>query len=197
MINIGNGQVITISGSTSFKEEMIIEEKRLALEGYIVLPLSIFSHADSEDLGKEELDMLFQNHLKKIRMCDILFVVDVDGYIGTNTEKEIDYARSINKEIRFLYHEELNRAVEISPYSKKKQWSEFLETGLLLQVNQILHNFGFAITVCRDKQGNFIEAYPARVTYRGFVEKSIDKSYSKVAKYLKENSEELSKDCEE
>ena len=84
----------------------------------------------------------------------------------------------------------------INNNSIKKSWDEFLKTGLL-QVNQILHNFGFAITVSKDKQGNFIEAYPARVTYRGFHEQSIDKSYTNVAKYLKENAEELLKDCEE
>jgi len=103
MNNIGQGKIVTISGSTKFKEEMLIQERRLTLEGYVVLPLSVFSHADSENLSKEDLDMLFENHLKKIRMCDILFVVDVNQYIGENTQKEIDYAKDIHKERNTIF----------------------------------------------------------------------------------------------
>lgn len=193
-------KIVTISGSTKFKDIMLKEERRLTLEGYIVLPLCVFDHADDENLTETQIDMLYQNHLKKIRMCDIMYVVDVDNYIGENTRKEIKYAKDIHKEIHYMNDKDSNMYMSnygINNMSSKISWDKFSETGLILQINQILHIFGFAITISRDKQKNFIEAYPARVKFRGFEGKSVDNSYLKVSKYLKENADELLKDVKE
>lgn len=74
---------------------------------------------------------------------------------------------------------------------ERKSWEEFRETGLLLYINQILHVFGWAITVELDEKGNTINVYPARVKYRGFNINSVSKSYLKISNYLKKNIDDL------
>lgn len=41
-------------------------------------------------------------HKRKIDICDEVFVLNVNGYIGDSTRSEIDYAISIGKEIKYL-----------------------------------------------------------------------------------------------
>ena len=41
-------------------------------------------------------------HFQKIEMSDAIFVVNVDGYIGESTRKEIEYAKSLDKEVMYL-----------------------------------------------------------------------------------------------
>lgn len=200
MENIGYGKIVCLCGSSKFKDIFKQEERRLTLQGYIVLSLAIFVHADNEELTDEQIQMSIINHKKKIRMCDMVYVIDVDNYIGDCTQNEIKYAKSINKEIHY-YNNKYNNMYEsqypVNDMMKKKTWNEFLDTGLLLQANQILHNFGYAITVSLDGENNVVEVYPARVKFRGFSEKAIDKSYTKVAQYLKENMNDLVKEVED
>lgn len=78
----------------------------------------------------------------------------------------------------------------------RKTWKEFQDTGLLFYINQILHVFGWAICLDLDDEGNIKEAFPSRVKFRGFGPESIDKGYTKVTKYLKDNVDELLEECE-
>ena len=79
----------------------------------------------------------------------------------------------------------------------KKSWDEFRNTGLALLVNSVLHAFGWALVFETDDNGAEIGCYPARVRFRGFDEKSIDESYTRIADYLAENSEELKREIYE
>lgn len=78
----------------------------------------------------------------------------------------------------------------------RKTWKEFRETGLLFFINQVLHVFGWAITVNVDDNGEVTDAYPSRVKFRGFGEESIDKGYAQVTRYLKDNIDDLLKEVE-
>ena len=51
---------------------------------------------------KELLDYI---HLVKIDNSDEVFVLDVSGYIGESTAKEIAYAKRMNKNIKYLSKE--------------------------------------------------------------------------------------------
>jgi len=74
----------------------------------------------------------------------------------------------------------------------EKSWKEFRETGLLLIINQILHIFGWAIVfIINDDSNEIIKVYPARVRFRGFTEKSIEKGYKDISKYMVDNCEDL------
>lgn len=96
-------QVITLCGSTKFKDEFIEMQKILTLQGNIVLTVGLFGHSgDNEvwELGvKEKMDDM---HKQRIDMSDEIFVINVGGYIGESTKAEIEYARSKGKRIAYL-----------------------------------------------------------------------------------------------
>ncbi len=77
------------------------------MEGKIVLSVGFFPHATNEmhggDVGitarqKERLDEL---HLRKIDLADSILVLNVGGYIGESTRREIDYARAHGKKVEY------------------------------------------------------------------------------------------------
>lgn len=78
----------------------------------------------------------------------------------------------------------------------KKNWNQFQNTGLLLIINQVLHCFGWAIVLETDEDGNVVEAYPARVRFRGFGEESTSRAYKKVGKYLADNAVDMHEEAE-
>ena len=110
---VGGYKVITLCGSTRFKEEFMQAQKQLTLEGNIVISVGLFGHSgDSEvwdgmdegSLGATKA-MLDDMHKRKIDMADEVFIVDVDGYIGESTRSEIEYAKKRGLPIRYLSHE--------------------------------------------------------------------------------------------
>ena len=46
--------------------------------------------------------MLDDMHLRKIDMADEVFVINVGGYIGSSTRREIEYAVSQGKKVNYL-----------------------------------------------------------------------------------------------
>lgn len=94
--------VITICGSTKFKDEILDTAKKLTLDGHIVLMPCIFGHADDEELTVEQKIRLDNLHKMKIDMSDAIFVVNKDNYIGESTYGEIDWASTHKKELYFL-----------------------------------------------------------------------------------------------
>jgi len=44
-------------------------------------------------------------HLHKIRIADEVYVVDPGGYLGESTRREIAYAESLGKPVRYLSRE--------------------------------------------------------------------------------------------
>ena len=100
---IGKYKIITLCGSTRFKEEFIEAQKRLTLEGNIVISVGLFGHSgDSEALWAETKEMLDDMHKRKIDLSDEIFVINPGGYIGSSTRSEIDYAAQTGKTVRYL-----------------------------------------------------------------------------------------------
>jgi len=96
-------KVITLCGSTKFKNEYIKQQKRLTLEGNIVISVGLFGHSgDKEALSEETKIMLDDMHLRKIDLADEIFVINKNGYIGNSTRKEIRYALKTNKIVNYL-----------------------------------------------------------------------------------------------
>ena len=77
----------------------------------------------------------------------------------------------------------------------KKTWAELRDNGLLWFINTILHMFGWAIVVEVDN-GEVINAYPARVAFRGFSKESTIHGYRRVSKWMAENAAELLDEAE-
>lgn len=106
----GKYPVITLCGSTRFKDQFMEMQKKLTLEGNIVISVGLFGHSgDSEvwenmDEGTltKTKEMLDDIHKRKIDMSDEIFVINVGGYIGDSTRSEIDYALAHGKKVRYL-----------------------------------------------------------------------------------------------
>ena len=107
---VGKYKVITLCGSTRFKDAFMEAQKRLTLEGNIVISVGLFGHSgDSEvwenmDEGTltKTKEMLDDMHKRKIDMADEIYVINVGGYIGDSTRSEIEYAKQRGKDIRYL-----------------------------------------------------------------------------------------------
>lgn len=72
-------KIVTLCGSTRFKELFTQVNKVLTMKGYIVLSVGMFRHSElsSEEMKggdvKKSLDML---HFRKIELSDCIFVID-------------------------------------------------------------------------------------------------------------------------
>lgn len=96
-------KVITLCGSTKFKDEFLNEQKRLTLEGNIVISVGLFGHSgDDEVWTKNTKEMLDDMHKRKIDMADEIFVINKDGYIGSSTKSEIEYATKAGKIVHYM-----------------------------------------------------------------------------------------------
>lgn len=103
--------MITLCGSTTFEAEFTEVNRRLTLEGCVVISVGMFSLPDLPDYDwtvdssalKARLGAV---HLQKIRMADEVFIVDPGGYVGESTRREIAYAESLGKPVRYLSREQ-------------------------------------------------------------------------------------------
>ena len=97
--------IVVLCGSTRFMEAFQDANLRETLAGKIVL--SIGCNTKSDDyliqsgivINKEALYTL---HLHKIDLADEVLVLNVNGYIGESTRREIEYAQWHGKVIRYL-----------------------------------------------------------------------------------------------
>ena len=100
---VGKFKVITLCGSTRFKEQFLEAQKRLTLEGNIVISVGLFGHSGDDEVWTEGTkEMLDNMHKRKIDMADAIYVINVGGYIGDSTRSEIEYATKNGKEILSL-----------------------------------------------------------------------------------------------
>ena len=73
---IQNYKIVTLCGSTRFKEQFLEAQKRLTLEGSIVISVGLFRHSGDDDVWKPGVkEMLDDMHLRKIDLADEIFVI--------------------------------------------------------------------------------------------------------------------------
>ena len=100
---VGKYRVITLCGSTRFRDAFTEAQKRLTLEGNIVISVGLFGHSGDREVWTEGTkEMLDDMHKRKIDMSDGIFVINVGGYIGSSTRSEIAYALSTGKTVEYL-----------------------------------------------------------------------------------------------
>ena len=95
-------KVYTLCGSMRYAEQM----KRIARSLEVKQKICVLQPVYNEDKKNEsfdELENIFACHYKKIDLCDVLYVVNINGYIGEATKAEISYAKTNGKKI--IYHE--------------------------------------------------------------------------------------------
>ena len=101
-------KIICICGSTKFYKETIKANYDLTMQGYIVLAVGFYSHTSEEAHGEvvgitpEQKIMLDELHMRKIDLCDEVYVINYKGYIGKSTKNEIDYAKKLGKPIKYM-----------------------------------------------------------------------------------------------
>lgn len=106
---VGNYKVVTLCGSTRFKEQFFQVQKQLTLKGNIVISVGLFGHSGDDEVWTEGTkEMLDDMHKRKIDMADEIFVVNVGGYIGSSTRSEIEYAKAHSKKVNYLERPEAN-----------------------------------------------------------------------------------------
>ncbi|MFT4413680.1 hypothetical protein ACLM5H_07460 [Fredinandcohnia humi] len=103
-------KVITLCGSTKFKNEFEKANAFLTLQGHIVLSVGFFEQSEGIEVTKEQEELFGKIHIEKINMSDEIFVIDVNGYIGNSTRKEIEYAHQHGKPVRYYSESEISSA---------------------------------------------------------------------------------------
>lgn len=100
--------IVCLCGSTRFWRTFQQAGLQETLAGKIVLSIGAASGTDDEHFGnlpREEYDRVKENldqlHLRKIDLADEVLILNVDGYMGESTRRELAYARSLGKPIRY------------------------------------------------------------------------------------------------
>lgn len=99
-------RTVTMCGSMRFTKQM--KEIALDLEcAHNFNVLQCIYNDDEVPLTQEEIHKLVLAHYKKIDLCDSIYVVDIDAYIGESVKNEILYAKELGKHI--IYHTAFQR----------------------------------------------------------------------------------------
>lgn len=101
-------EIVCLCGSSRFVQEMAILGWELEKEGKIILGLHLLppsyvgvapDHQAEAEGVKDQMDEL---HLRKIDLADRVLVVNIGGYIGNSTQREIGYATAAGKPVAYL-----------------------------------------------------------------------------------------------
>ena len=99
-----NRKIVALCGSMKFSAQMQETAERLELEQGLVV-LAPIAHVLDRELTGDEKALLGQLHRAKIDLADAVYIVNPGGYIGEAVRSEIEYARSLGKEILYLDNE--------------------------------------------------------------------------------------------
>ena len=94
-------KIVTICGSMKYKNIMLEKALELQLKNKYVVLQPVYG-IDNYKYTDEDKKILGELHYKRIDISDAIYVVNVDGYIGESTKKEIEYAKRLGKEILYL-----------------------------------------------------------------------------------------------
>lgn len=94
-------KVITICGSLKFIPQIKEYSEKLELAGNCVLSI-VYPTKPLADYTPSELELLGQLHFQRIAMSDEIFVVNVGGYIGDSTRREIQFAQQQGITVNYL-----------------------------------------------------------------------------------------------
>ena len=97
-------KIITLCGSLKFQKEMMIVAEKMALEGNCILT-PVYPILEKVEKTEEQMTQLKEAHFKRIELSDAILVVNINNYIGKSTNLEIEYAKTLGKEI--LYYTDL------------------------------------------------------------------------------------------
>lgn len=101
--------IVCLCGSTRFYDQFQELNYRLTMAGEIVLSVGFYPHAKAkhghgEGVGHDSAEKarLDELHLRKIDLADYVLVLNVGGYVGESTQREVDYATRLGKPVVYL-----------------------------------------------------------------------------------------------
>ena len=103
-------KIITLCGSTRFKDDFERTMRELSLKGNVVLTVAFYGHTDINPPTVREKQLLDEIHLRKIDLSDGIYAINKDGYIGESTRREIEYAQANRKEVAYMEPPQYERA---------------------------------------------------------------------------------------
>lgn len=130
LIPEGFPTIVCLCGSTRFLDAFQEANYRETMAGKIVLSIGFAGRLEKKlviidgCMGPQECEVLVARsgqqfdctleqkkaldrlHFRKIELSDEVLILNVGGYIGESTRRELDYARNLGKVIRFLEKEE-------------------------------------------------------------------------------------------
>ena len=92
-------KIVTLCGSMKFKDKMMEIAKELEINNRYVVIQCVYSN---DKFSENEQQILATLHYNKIELSDAIYVINVIGYIGSSTSKEIEYAKKLGKEVMYL-----------------------------------------------------------------------------------------------
>jgi hypothetical protein len=102
-------EIVVLCGSTRFYDTFQQANYDLTMAGAIVLSVGFYPHSKAlhghgEGVGHDSAEKiaLDELHMRKIDLADRVLVLNVDGYIGESTRREIAYAQAAGKPISYL-----------------------------------------------------------------------------------------------
>lgn len=110
-------KTVVLCGSSRFKPEIREFGKRLKELGVVVFEPHLHTCSDEWETASDEYKKfialgLTHDHFYKIKMADVVFVFNKEGYSGSSTTLEIGYAVALGKVIYALSSDnELSRHV--------------------------------------------------------------------------------------
>ena len=113
-------KIITLCGSSRFKDVFHTVASEYTLMGWIVL----MPHCYFENNARPDLKgILVDIHRDMMQMSDAILVVNPSGYIGESTAEEIEYAKSLGKEIKYYQEPKTNESKpQTQPIFKDSSW---------------------------------------------------------------------------
>jgi hypothetical protein len=118
-------RIVCLCGSTRFFPKFMEANYRETMAGRIVLSVGFFPHASEEAHGEtvgiasEQKEKLDQLHLRKIDLADEILVLNQDGYVGESTAREVLYAASTGKTVRWLEPDSAKTGRDLAHIAKR------------------------------------------------------------------------------
>lgn len=100
--------IVTLCGSTRFYDAWQRANYEETMAGRIVLMVGFYPHSQNQAHGEqvgctpEQKIALDELHMRKIDLADEILVLNCENYIGASTAREIAYAQSLGKRVRYL-----------------------------------------------------------------------------------------------
>ena len=96
-------EIVTLCGPRKFYDAIMDVKKELERQFIIVhTPNFSYQKEELENFTDEQFEALHEMHYTKMRQSDYVYIINVDGYVGKDTQREIDYANEHGMTVKYL-----------------------------------------------------------------------------------------------